>query len=161
MGYHVFVISNIHGDHKGSSIYLYYVCTTLHEYLSKYLHTTQLMHYDLATINTCLVWFVSHKLDQILTNKIWNNSWHQKLTKQELIGIGKTSALFGVHGMFLERWNSTKSPSSICQHFSCRLDEGIQKYERKWIRTVAFWGQTKVGQKCAARWAELAVLFCR
>ena len=24
---------------------------------------------------------------------------------------------------------------------------------------VAFWEQTKVGQKCVARWAELAVLF--
>ena len=26
---------------------------------------------------------------------------------------------------------------------------------------MAFWEQTKAGQKCAARWAELAVLFCR
>ena len=26
---------------------------------------------------------------------------------------------------------------------------------------MAFWGQNKAGQKCAARWAELAVLFCR
>ena len=24
---------------------------------------------------------------------------------------------------------------------------------------MGFWGQTKAGQKCAARWAELAVLF--
>ena len=29
------------------------------------------------------------------------------------------------------------------------------------ILTVVSWGQTKAGQKCAARWAELAVLFCR
>ena len=41
------------------------------------------------------------------------------------------------------------------------LMKGFQKYGRNWILMVAFWGQTKAGQKCAARWAELAVLFCR
>ena len=38
---------------------------------------------------------------------------------------------------------------------------GFQKYGRNLILTVAFWGQTKARQKCAARWAELTVLFCR
>ena len=29
------------------------------------------------------------------------------------------------------------------------------------IEFPRFWGQTKAGQKCAARWAELDVLFCK
>ena len=64
------------------------------------------------------------------------------------------------HRGFLEHWNSQKSVCNIWQCFSCLLD-WFQKYGRNWILTVAFWGQTKAGQKCAARWAELAVLFCR
>ena len=35
------------------------------------------------------------------------------------------------HGMFLEWWNRTKSLSSIWQHFSCLLDEGIPKIWNK------------------------------
>ena len=45
--------------------------------------------------------------------------------------------------------------------FHAYLMRRFQKYGRNWIFTVAFWGQTKAVQKCAARWAELAVLFCR
>ena len=41
------------------------------------------------------------------------------------------------------------------------LMRGFQNYDKNWILTVAFWGQTKARQKFAARWAELAVLFCR
>ena len=41
--------------------------------------------------------------------------------------------------------------------FHVYLMRKFQKYERNWILTVGFWGQTKTGQKCAARWAELAV----
>ena len=45
--------------------------------------------------------------------------------------------------------------------FRVYLMRRFQKYERNLFLTVAFWGQTKAGQKWAARWAELAVLFCR
>ena len=45
--------------------------------------------------------------------------------------------------------------------FHAYFMRGFQKYGRNWILTVAFWEQTKAVQKCAARWAELAVLFCR
>ena len=43
--------------------------------------------------------------------------------------------------------------------FHVYLIRRFQKYERNCIFPVAFWGQSKAGQKCAARWAELAVLF--
>ena len=45
--------------------------------------------------------------------------------------------------------------------FHVYLMRGFQKYGRNWILMVTFWGQTKAGQKCAARWAEFAVLFSR
>ena len=65
------------------------------------------------------------------------------------------------HCEFLENWNTQKSVWRIWQHFSCLLDEAIPKIWKKLNLMVAFWGQTKAGQKCAARWAELAMLFCR
>ena len=40
--------------------------------------------------------------------------------------------------------------------FHVYLMRRFQKYGKNWILTVAFWGQTKAGQKFAARWAELA-----
>ena len=65
------------------------------------------------------------------------------------------------HCEFLEYWNTQKSVWRIWQHFSCLLDKGIPNiwkklnYHSGFLR--AFWGR----EKCAARWAELAVLFCR
>ena len=50
--------------------------------------------------------------------------------------------------------------SSVEYDMKSTLMRGFQKYGRNWIFTVAFWGQTKAVQKCAARWGELAVLFC-
>ena len=66
-----------------------------------------------------------------------------------------------VHGMFLEWSNRTKVFPAFDNIFHVYLMRGFQKCGRNWILTVAFWGQAKAGQKCAARWAELAVLFCR
>ena len=62
------------------------------------------------------------------------------------------------HSMFLEWWNTTKSLSNIWQHFRAYLTRGLQKYARNSIPMMAFWGQTKAGQKNAARLAGLAVL---
>ena len=45
--------------------------------------------------------------------------------------------------------------------FHVYLMRGFQKYGKNSILTVAFCRQTKAGQKFAARWAELTVLFCR
>ena len=45
--------------------------------------------------------------------------------------------------------NTIKSFSDFWQHFSCLLDKNSN-----------FCGQTKTGQKVAARWAALAVLSC-
>ena len=58
-----------------------------------------------------------------------------------------------IHSMFLEWWNTTKSFDSI---FHAYLTRGLQKYARNLIPTMAFWGQTKAGQKIAARLAGLA-----
>ena len=65
------------------------------------------------------------------------------------------------HGMFLSGEIAQKAFPAFDNIFHVYLMRGFQKYGRNWILTVAFWGQTKAGQKCAARWAELAVLFCR
>ena len=62
-----------------------------------------------------------------------------------------------LHGVFLEWWNRTKSISSIWKHFSCLLDQGISKI---WKKLNSHGGFLRAGQKYAARWAELAVLFC-
>ena len=61
------------------------------------------------------------------------------------------------HCEFLDYWNIRKSVNI----FHVYLMREFQKCGRNWILRVAFWGQTKAGQKWAARWAELAVLFCR
>ena len=45
--------------------------------------------------------------------------------------------------------------------FHAYLTRGLQKYSRNLIPTMAFWGQTKAGQKIAARLARLTVLSCR
>ena len=45
--------------------------------------------------------------------------------------------------------------------FHVYLMRGFPKYARNSILTMAFWGQTKTGQKIATRWAGLAVLSCR
>ena len=58
-----------------------------------------------------------------------------------------------IHRGFLEHLNSHIIHVYLIRRF--------QKYGKNWILTVAFWWQTKAGQKFAARWAELAVLFCR
>ena len=39
----------------------------------------------------------------------------------------------------LEHWNSQKSLTSIWQHFSCWLDEGIAKICKRKFFTMAFW----------------------
>ena len=41
--------------------------------------------------------------------------------------------------------------------FHVYLMRRFQKYGRNWMLTVASWGKTKAGQKCANRWAEFAV----
>ena len=66
-----------------------------------------------------------------------------------------------VHCAFLDHWNTKKVFGDFDNIFHVYLMREFQKYGRNWILTVAFWGQTKAGQKCAARWAELAMLVCR
>ena len=56
----------------------------------------------------------------------WNEIVNFKWSKQWCFWVAMP-----VHGMFLEWWNRTKSPSSIWQHFSCLLDEGIPKIRKK------------------------------
>ena len=43
--------------------------------------------------------------------------------------------------------------------FHVYLMREFQKYGRNWILTVAFWGQTKAVQKCAARWDDWLCYF--
>ena len=66
-----------------------------------------------------------------------------------------------IHSEFLEYWNIKKVFEGFDNIFHVYLMMGFQKNGRNWILMVAFWGQTKAVQKYAARWAELAVLFCR
>ena len=70
-------------------------------------------------------------------------------------------SLLSAHSGFIEHWIPKKVFVTFDNVFHVYLMREFQKYGRNWILTVAFWGQTKAGQKCAARWAELAVLFCR
>ena len=58
------------------------------------------------------------------------------------------------HSMSLEWWNKTKSLSNIWQHLSCLLDKGTAKYARNLITMMAFWGQTKTGQKQLPDWLD-------
>ena len=63
--------------------------------------------------------------------------------------------MFGLfRKLFLEWWNRTKSLSSSWQHFSCLLDDELQKIWKKLNSHGSF---LRAGQKCASRWAELAV----
>ena len=60
------------------------------------------------------------------------------------------------HGMFLEWWNRTKSLSSIWQHFSCLLHEGIPKI---WNKLNSHDGFLSYLQNSTAKSAHLAAHF--
>ena len=62
------------------------------------------------------------------------------------------------HSRFLEHWNSQKSVSNIWQRFSCLLDEGIPKYGRNWILTMAFWATCKIAQPIQPIWQHIFAL---
>ena len=104
---------------------------------------------------------------------VGNGSWSEGYTKSEIWNdqlvreLPKTatgqvkSQLDSIHCEFLEYWNTQKLFGGFDNIFHVYLMRRFQKYGRHWILTVAFLGPTKAVQKCAPRWAEFAVLFCR
>ena len=79
----------------------------------------------------------------------------------KLLGIYIHINLVLPHCEFLEYWSTQRVFGGFDNIFHVYLTRRFQKYIRNWILTVGFWGQTKAGRKCSARWAELAVLFFR
>ena len=67
---------------------------------------------------------------------------------------------YTAHGMCIEcvYLIPQKVFDNVCHVYLIR---GFQKYEGNLILMMAFWGQTKTGQKSAGVWAGLAVLSCR
>ena len=90
-------------------------------------------------------WLFAHKL------KRWQNGNKYRV-------FGTKLANKGMHGMFLEWWNRTKSLSSIWQHFSCLLDEGIPKIWKKLNSHDGFLSYLLIGQPIQPIWQHIFAL---
>ena len=73
------------------------------------------------------------------------------LTKFKYHFISRIEYTMLKHYEFLEYWNTQKVFGGFHNIFHVYLMRGFQKFGRNWILMVAFWEQTKAGQKCAAR----------